>query len=49
MMKFSDGNGIIARLKNWFFKGRINKTLLNEKRIENLSREYTEGKILKIE
>lgn len=34
--------------KSWFFKGRIEKKLLEEKRIEDLSKEYDEGKIMKI-
>lgn len=37
------------KFTKWFFKGRIEKKLLKEKRIDELSREYNEGKILKIE
>lgn len=40
---------MMKKFKDWFFKGRIEKKILEEKRIEELSREYNEGKILKIE
>ena len=38
----------LTRFKNWFFKGRIEKALEKQKRIDILSKEYDEGKILKI-
>jgi hypothetical protein len=38
----------MGKLKNWFFKGRIEKNTVEQKRIELLSKEYDEGKILKI-
>lgn len=37
-----------GRFKKWFFKGRIEKREAKEERIETLSREYNEGKIIKI-
>lgn len=45
-MKFDEGKGKISRFKNWFFKGRIEKSLEKEKHISILSKEYNEGKIL---
>lgn len=47
-MKLSEGDGKVARFKNWFFKGRIKKTLEKEKLISILSKEYDKGKIIKI-
>ena len=47
-MKTSEGSGKITRLKNWFFSGRIKKSLKKEEHILILSKEYDEGKILKI-
>lgn len=47
-MKFSDGDGKFIKFKNWFFKGRIKKTIEKEKHISILSKEYNEGKIIKI-
>lgn len=41
------GNKLI-KFNNWFFKGRIEKARTNDDRIENLSKEYDEGKILKL-
>ncbi len=49
MMKFDDGSGRVAKFKNRFFKGRIEKTIKREKHISLLSKEYNEGKILKVE
>ncbi len=37
-----------GRFKRWFFKGRIEKKEAKEERIETLSREYDEGKIILI-
>lgn len=34
------------RFKAWFFKGRIDKKIKEEGRIEELSKEYNDGKIL---
>jgi len=48
MMKFDEGTGKFARFKNWFFGGRIKKSLAREEHISVLSKEYDEGKILKI-
>jgi hypothetical protein len=38
----------MGKFKEWFFKGRIEKNKANEERIEDLSKEYNEGKILQI-
>lgn len=48
-MKSSEGDGKASRFKNWFFKGRIKKSLEKEKHISILSKEYDDGKILKTE
>lgn len=48
-MKFSDGDGKFGKFKNWFFKVRIKKTIKKENHISTLSKEYDEGKIIKIE
>lgn len=47
-MKFSEGSGKMIRLKNWFFSGRIKKSLEKEQHILTLSEEFDDGKILKI-
>jgi len=39
----------MGRFKEWFFKGRIKKAREKRIRIETLSREYDNKKILKIE
>ncbi len=39
----------LTRFKNWFFKGRIEKAIVKRERIEILSKEYNEGKTLKVE
>ncbi len=36
------------KFKNWFFKGRIDKTIVRDERIEKLSKEYDEGKVLRV-
>jgi len=36
----------MGKFKDWFFKGRIEKAVANKERIEKLSKEYDEGKIL---
>lgn len=38
----------MGKFKEWFFKGRIEKKVAEEKRIEILSKEYDDGKILKV-
>ncbi len=38
----------MGKFKEWFFKGRIEKKKAEEERINILSREYDEGKILEI-
>lgn len=38
----------MGKFKEWFFKGRIEKKIVEEKRIEILSKEYDEGKILDV-
>lgn len=40
--------GKLTRFKNWFFKGRIEKAKIKMERIETLSKEYDEGRILKM-
>ena len=35
------------RFRNWFFKGRIEKKEAKVGRIDDLSKEYDEGKVLK--
>ena len=37
-----------TRLKDWFFKGRIEKKRIEKERIEILSKEYDKGEILRI-
>ena len=37
----------MGKFKEWFFKGRIEKAKLKNDRIEDLSKEYDEGKVLK--
>ena len=37
-----------SRFKNWFFKVRIEKSEASKLRIENLSKEYDNGNILKV-
>ncbi len=39
----------MGKFKKWFFKGRIEKKIAEEKRIAILSKEYDDNKILKIE
>lgn len=39
----------ISRFKNWFFKGRIEKSIIKQERIEILSKEYDDGNFLKVE
>lgn len=39
----------MGKFKNWFFKGKIEKKRIEDERIESLSREYDEGKILKVD
>lgn len=48
MMKFDKGDGKVSRFKNWFFRGRIKKSLEKEKHILILSKEYDDGKKIKI-
>ena len=38
----------MGRFKEWFFKGRIEKKKAEEKRIEILSKEYDEGRVLRV-
>ncbi len=38
----------MGKFKEWFFKGRIKKKKMEEERINILSREYNEGKVLKV-
>ncbi len=38
----------MGKIKNWFFKGRIEKKKILGERIEKLSKEYNEGKVLKV-
>lgn len=38
----------LARFKTWFFKGRIEKAARRQDRIDILSREYDEGKVLEV-
>ena len=38
----------MGNFTEWFFKGRIEKAAAKEKRIDILSKEYDEGKVLKI-
>lgn len=47
MMKFNEGTGKFAKFKNWFFSGRIKKSLKEEAYISVLSKEYDDGEILK--
>lgn len=37
------------RFRNWFFKGRIEKASKVNRRIESLSEEYNNGKVLRLE
>lgn len=37
----------MGKFKEWFFKGRIDKAIAKKERIEILSKEYDEGKILR--
>jgi len=39
----------MGKFKEWFFKGRIEKARAKIIRIETLSKEYNEGKVLKVE
>lgn len=36
------------RFRNWFFKGRIEKSKKSSGRIESLSEEYDNGKVLRL-
>jgi len=36
----------LEKFKSWFFKVRIENKLKKQKRIEDLSKEYDDGKIL---
>lgn len=47
-MKFDKGTGKLTKFKNWFFRGRIEKKIIREKRISDLSKEYDNGEIIKI-
>ncbi len=38
----------MGKIKEWFFKGRIEKKKALEGRIEILSKEYDEGKIVEV-
>lgn len=38
----------MGKFKEWFFKGRIEKARAQKERINILSKEYDEGKILKV-
>lgn len=38
----------MGKFKEWFFKGRIEKKKAEEKRIEILSKEYDEDKVLRV-
>ncbi len=38
----------MGKFKKWFFKGRIEKKKILGERVEILSKEYDEGKILEI-
>ena len=40
--------GKLTRFKNWFFKGRIEKDIARQEIIEILSKEYDDGKVLKV-
>lgn len=39
----------MGKFKNWFFKGRIEKKIKKDERIEKLSKEYDEGKVHRLE
>ncbi len=39
----------MGKFKEWFFKGRIEKSIAKEEGLKVLSKEYDDGKILKIE
>lgn len=38
----------MGKLKDWFFKGRIEKKKAEEERINILSKEYDDGKVLRV-
>lgn len=39
----------MGKFKNWFFKGRIEKANAKTERIDELSKEYDDDKVLRIE